>query len=238
MADENRPEPIGIRFLNSIINSLMAGSDKRSKKKMFDRIKEQKEFRDAYLGTNTPSKTKIKKLVRKNIVGEKPPVFKDNKKMKDKLADFKNAKTEKEYRDAYLGRNKNKPEVKISTAKTKAKTGPDKTKAKTGPDKLKFNNPDDFVKDIVNKNPARTVAEAQRRGLSTFTNKAGKKLAAVTKEQLDKSGLSLRDYLNKQKGLTRKKPTTKKKAGKKVFRRGGGKALRGFGKATYSDKLY
>ncbi len=90
----------------------------------------------------------------------------------------------------------------------------------------------------VEKGPAKSVAEAQKRGLSTFTNKAGKKLAAVNKEQLDKSGLSLRDYLNKQKGLTRKKPTTKKKAGGKVFRRGGGKALRGMGKAIYSNKMY
>lgn len=90
----------------------------------------------------------------------------------------------------------------------------------------------------VEKGPAKSVAEAQKRGLSTFTNKAGKKLAAVSKEQLDKSGLSLRDYLNKQKGLTRKNSTTKKKAGGKVFRRGGGKALRGMGKAIYSNKMY
>jgi hypothetical protein len=124
-------------------------------------------------------------------------------------------------------------------------------KNKKNSPKLKLNNPDDFAKDIkkdkkspakvtkkVEKGPAKSVAEAQKRGLSTFTNKAGKKLAAVNKEQLDKSGLSLRDYLNKQKGLTRKNSTTKKKAGGKVFRRGGGKALRGFGKATYSNKMY
>ena len=30
----------------------------------------------------------------------------------------------------------------------------------------------------------------------------------------------------------------KKKKGGTVFRRGGGKALRGFGKATYSNKMY
>ena len=33
-------------------------------------------------------------------------------------------------------------------------------------------------------------------------------------------------------------PKKKKMGGGKVYRRGGGKALRGFGKATYSDKLY
>ena len=34
------------------------------------------------------------------------------------------------------------------------------------------------------------------------------------------------------------KKAQKKKSGGTVFRRGGGKALRGFGKATYSNKLY
>ena len=103
------------------------------------------------------------------------------------------------------------------------------TKAKKSPAKITKK---------VEKGPAKSIAEAQKRGLSTFTNKAGKKLAAVSKEQLDKSGLSLRDYLNKQKGLTRKNSTNKKKNGGKVFRRGGGKALRGFGNATYSNKMY
>ena len=56
------------------------------------------------------------------------------------------------------------------------------------------------------KGPAKTVAEAKRRGLSTFTDKSGKKKAAVTAEELKKSGLSLRDYLNKQQGKTRKAP--------------------------------
>jgi hypothetical protein len=36
----------------------------------------------------------------------------------------------------------------------------------------------------------------------------------------------------------KKKPVQMAKASKKVFRRGGGQALRGFGKATYSNKLY
>jgi len=36
----------------------------------------------------------------------------------------------------------------------------------------------------------------------------------------------------------KKKPIKVAKASKKVFRRGGGQALRGFGKATYSNKLY
>ena len=124
----------------------------------------------------------------------------------------------------------------------KVETGPPKVikKVETGPAKVtkKVETGPAKVTKKVEKGPAKSVAEAQKRGLSTFTNKAGKKLAAVNKEQLDKSGLSLRDYLNKQKGLTRKNSTTKKKAGGKVFRRGGGKALRGMGKAIYSNKMY
>ena len=48
----------------------------------------------------------------------------------------------------------------------------------------------------------RTIAEAKKRGSKTFINKQGKKLAAVTKEELAKSGLTLRQYLNKQQGKT------------------------------------
>jgi len=58
------------------------------------------------------------------------------------------------------------------------------------------------------KKEPRTIAEAKKMGKSYFINKAGKKLAAVTKEDLKKSGLSLRAYLNKQKGLTRRGPVT------------------------------
>ena len=95
----------------------------------------------------------------------------------------------------------------------------------------------------VKKGPARSVAEAQRRGLSTFTNKAGKKLAAVTKEQLKDAGFKntkkgLGKFIKQGKELDAIDNPNKKKAGGKVFRRGGGKALRGFGKATYSNKMY
>ena len=101
------------------------------------------------------------------------------------------------------------------------------------------------------KGPAKTVYDAQDRGLDTFTNKKGKVLAAITKEQLAKSGKGLTALLNAQKksgksltkyleseGIRKRKPTTKKMGGGKVYRRGGGKALRGFGKATYSNKPY
>jgi hypothetical protein len=95
----------------------------------------------------------------------------------------------------------------------------------------------------VEKGPARSVEEAQRRGLSTFTNKAGKKLAAVTKEQLKDAGFKntkkgLGKFIKQGKELDAIDNPNKKKAGGKVFRRGGGKALRGFGKANYSNKMY
>ena len=95
----------------------------------------------------------------------------------------------------------------------------------------------------VKKGPARSVAEAQRRGLSTFTNKAGKKLAAVTKEQLKDAGFKntkkgLGKFIKQGKELDAIDNPNKKKSGGKVYRRGGGQALRGFGKATYSNKMY
>ena len=47
---------------------------------------------------------------------------------------------------------------------------------------------------------------------------------------------------NPYEGMTKsqmaKMAMPKKKKGGTVFRRGGGKALRGFGKATYSNKMY
>ena len=93
--------------------------------------------------------------------------------------------------------------------------------------------------DILSGGEPRTIAKAKKMGKKTFRNKRGKKLAAVTKEELAKSGLSLRDYLNKQRGLTRRKKSggiVKRNVGGPV--RGVGKAMRGFGKAKYSKKMY
>ena len=93
--------------------------------------------------------------------------------------------------------------------------------------------------DILSGGEPRTIAKAKKMGKKTFRDKRGKKLAAVTKEELAKSGLSLRDYLNKQRGLTRRKKSggiVKRNIGGPV--RGVGKAMRGFGKAKYSKKMY
>lgn len=85
------------------------------------------------------------------------------------------------------------------------------------------------------KPPQRTVAAAKAAGHDTFIDKSGVEKAAVTKEELEASGLSLREYLNKQRGLTRRKDmkkggvvkkTTKAKAPKPKVR-GAGIAKRG-----------
>lgn len=65
----------------------------------------------------------------------------------------------------------------------------------------------------------RTIAEAKRMGKDYFINKQGQKRAAVTKEELEKSGLSLRDYLNKKAG--KGKYATKKNKGSTDYRQGG-----------------
>ena len=64
----------------------------------------------------------------------------------------------------------------------------------------------------------KTIAAAKKAGSLYYMGKDGKRKAAVTKADLDKSGLSLRDYLNFMTGKTadtkkfpRKKPMTKTK---------------------------
>ena len=73
--------------------------------------------------------------------------------------------------------------------------------------------------DSLREGTARSVAEAKRKGLDTFTNVRGEEKAAVTKEELEASCMSLRDYLNKQQGKTRR---GMKKGGavKKPFKEG------------------
>ena len=94
--------------------------------------------------------------------------------------------------------------------------------------------------DMLSGGEPRSIVKAKEMGKKTFRDKRGKELAAVTKEQLEESGLSLRDYLNKQRGLTRRKKSggmIKRNKGGAV--RGVGQALRGFGNnSRYSNKMY
>ena len=55
----------------------------------------------------------------------------------------------------------------------------------------------------------KTIAAAKKAGSLYYEGKDGKRKAAVTKADQDKSGLSLRDYMNFMTGKTRK-PTKKK----------------------------
>jgi hypothetical protein len=55
----------------------------------------------------------------------------------------------------------------------------------------------------------KTIAAAKKAGSLYYMGKDGKKKAAVTKADLEKSGLSLRDYMNFMTGKTRK-PAKKK----------------------------
>ena len=57
----------------------------------------------------------------------------------------------------------------------------------------------------------KTIAAAKKAGSLYYMGKDGKKKAAVTKTDLDKSGLSLRDYLNIMTGKTRKSSPMPKK---------------------------
>jgi len=102
----------------------------------------------------------------------------------------------------------------------KAETGPAdmmRRKSATGTGMVAENNP-------------QSIAAAKKKGSDTFIGKDGRKKAAVTKEELEASGLSLRDYLNKQKGKTRKEPAMKK--GGDVAKYAFGGSVRGSGCAT------
>ena len=75
-----------------------------------------------------------------------------------------------------------------------------KNRQKEEANKLLSKNKKTKSADILSGGEPRTIAKAKKMGKKTFRDKRGKKLAAVTKEELAKSGLSLRDYLNKQRG--------------------------------------
>ena len=108
------------------------------------------------------------------------------------------------------------------------KTGMD-GKARTGPADMMRRKSATGKGMVAEKNP-RSIAAAKKKGSDTFIGKDGRKKAAVTKEELEASGLSLRDYLNKQKGKTRKKPAMKK--GGDVAKYAAGGSVRGTGIAT------
>ena len=106
-------------------------------------------------------------------------------------------------------------------------------KARTGPADM-MRRKSATGKGMVAENNPKSIAAAKKKGSDTFIGKDGRKKAAVTKEELEASGLSLRDYLNKQKGKTRKKPAMKK--GGDVAKYAFGGSVRGAGCATQGTR--
>lgn len=126
-------------------------------------------------------------------------------------------------------------ELKAKKAAVTTAKAPPKAPAMTKPSKIKAPTADMMRRKAATdpgmpaEGMAKSVGEAKKRGASKFIGKDGRQKAAVTKEELEASGLSLRDYLNKQQGKTRK--PTMKKGGKVAKHKAGGK-VRGAGKAT------
>jgi len=107
-----------------------------------------------------------------------------------------------------------KESVTVSPAPKKEKTA-EKKKAPTKKQPTTTAKKDKF------EGEPRTIAQAKRMGKNYFINKSGKKLAAVTKEELSKSGLSLREYLNKKSGKAKGGYATKNNKGANDYRMGG-----------------
>lgn len=113
------------------------------------------------------------------------------------------------------GKSADKPTKKTSTAPSRtpmknvggkgpSRTAADKIAAKDANMNIKKNVPSAKKQGAKTWKDYSSIAEAKRAG-STYYSKNGKKQAAVTKADLDKSGLSLRDYVNYKTGKTRKK---------------------------------
>ena len=130
---------------------------------------------------------------------------------------------------------KAKAAAKVEAAKAEADA-----KAKAGTN-AKFASARKTITDAVVARPkgpktnptgARTIAASRKAKGTTFTGRDKKQKANVTREELAASGLSLRDYLNKQQGKTRRAEMNKGGAVKKTTKktnkvRGSGIAVRG-----------
>jgi len=249
-------EPIGIRLLNSIIESLMKGSDKRAKKNLFNKVKKEKEFNEDYDGAGkSPSKVKITKLVKKNIkdqeggVGQGLPL-QINKTPKKASVVKKNIKDQeggvgqglplqakKKVSDYTPKGNKAMLKKRDSDSKfIKRIAKAIETPAKKSIKNIKTINKGDTLSGIASKYGT-TVKKLME--LNSNTIKDPNKIYAGRKINVGEVPSTALAATSKDKPvLGGRGKGTKKKAGGKVFRRGGGKALRGMGKATYSNKMY
>jgi|TARA_B100001094_G_scaffold128118_1_gene124235 hypothetical protein len=94
---------------------------------------------------------------------------------------------------------KKKEPAKTTTTKKKAKTTEAKKTPRDAPKKETAKKKDKFAGE------PRTIAQAKRMGKSYFINKAGKKLAAVTREDLKRKGLDPRKKSDLTKFLNMKR---------------------------------
>ena len=170
---------------------------------------------DLVLGMKKDEKTKDNQFVKFTYKGKTYNSYADYKKAVE--ADKNKKVTKTKNNEVKITNTKTGTEKKV---KPKFVTQGPLRKGKRGAHSSLLNQKDrvvkkDEVKTVDNKKTSvaktgdswkkyTTISAAQRAG-SPFFSRAGVKKAAVTKEQLEKSGLSLRDYMNKKLGKTRRK---------------------------------
>ena len=166
----------------------------------------------------------------------------------EKLIDRKTVlkKKPKDKKDSVLSRKRN-----IDTRRSPGALG-GRVETKTDKNKRQVSNAVAGPSISSPKRPA-SIKAGSGKGLGTLSEIASK--YGTTIKELMKANKDITDADKIQKGqdiklgkvvknrksVYQKKsggPVVKKMGGGKVYRRGGGKALRGFGKATYSDKMY
>ena len=170
---------------------------------------------DLVLGMKKDEKTKDNQFVKFTYKGKTYNSYADYKKAVE--ADKNKKVTKTKNNEVKITNTKTGTEKKV---KPKFVTQGPLRKGKRGAHSSLLNQKDrvvkkDEVKTVDNKKTSvaktgdswkkyTTISAAQRAG-SPFFSRAGVKKAAVTKEQLEKSGLSLRDYMNTKLGKTRRK---------------------------------
>ena len=170
--------------------------------------KARNEGRSARLGTGNPMKSRGADPA--NLAGKGGRGTGLNLAKKTKQVDIKSAAAKRRASDIMSAAEK---KAKQSSADKIAAKDANMNIKKSSPAAAKKTTPKTW-KDVT------SISAAKAAGLNYYS-KGGKKMAAVTKADLDKSGLSLRDYLNYKTGKTRKaapKKTTataKKAASKK-----------------------
>ena len=156
---------------------------------------------------------------------------------------------------------KKKPKAKkdsVLSRKRKGRTNQERRLAKFASENIAATNRKQSSNGIADpsisssKRPASIIA-GSRKGLGTLSQIASKYGTTVKELMKANKDITNADVIQKgqeiklgkvvkdRKSVYQKKsggPVVKKMGGGKVYRRGGGQALRGFGKATYSNKMY